>query len=44
MKIIDSTEGSAARHGRARRRWLSDRASRRKARLLAHRGLPEVRA
>jgi hypothetical protein len=44
MKIIDRTEGAMTLPGRARRRWLSDRANRRKARLLASRGVREVRA
>jgi hypothetical protein len=44
MKIIDTADGSAALHGRARRRWLSDRASRRRACVFALRRISEVRA
>jgi hypothetical protein len=44
MKSIDSTEGPVALPERARRRWLSDRATRRKARAVALRRVGEVRA
>ena len=43
MKITDRAEGAMTLPGRMRRRWLSERANRRKARELAHRGVREVK-
>ena len=41
---IDMTKALPMLHGRARRRWLSDRACRRKARHVALPGVVQVHA
>lgn len=42
MKNIDVTKALPTLHGRARRRWLSDRACRRKARHAARPAVDQV--